>query len=90
MAKKFIKVGTVQAKKSGDGVTVSLGSNSKNPKYATTTEIVVRDGQGNVLGKAQGGYLMVQDPRQRPGITEDQASKIPDWIKYELVLVTEE
>lgn len=84
--KKF-KVGVVQTKKSGDGVTIKLGNWSKNPKYATTTEIIVRDSEGNVLARTTEGYLQVVNPRQREGITEEQLSKIPEYIKSELFVI---
>lgn len=86
MIKKF-KVGAVQKKKDGSGVTVKLGNFNKNTKYATTTEVIVRDAQGNVLARSTDAFLQVVDPRKREGITEEQAAKIPDFIRNELFLV---
>lgn len=87
MAIKKFKVGVVQSKKSGDGVTIRLGNYSKNEKYATTTEVIVRDHAGNILASVKEGYLQVVNPRQREGLTEEQAAKIPDYIKSELFVV---
>lgn len=89
MIKKF-KVGVVQSKKSGDGVTVKLGNYSKNEKYATTTEVIVRDNQGNVLAHAKDGYLQVVNPRERDGITEEQRNRIPDYIRNELYVIVDD
>lgn len=90
MARKFHKVGNVQMKKDRSGTTIALGNYNKNPAYQTTVEMIVRDAQGNVLAKQVGGFLQVSDPRKRPGITEEQVEKIPEWIKYEINLVSEE
>ncbi len=89
MIKRF-KVGTVQLKKDRSGTTVQLGNQSRNEKYATTVEVIVRDGQGKELARSTGGYLKVENPRTRPGITEEQAAKIPEWIKSELFLVVDD
>lgn len=88
MIKRF-KVGTVQSKKDKTGVTIAVGnSKAKNPKYITNVEITVKDHEGNILAKAENGYLVVQDPRKRDGITEEQLANIPDWVKSEVFLVT--
>lgn len=89
MIKKY-KVGNVQLKKDRSGTTVALGNVSKNSKYATNIEIIVRDGEGNELARSTNGFLKVENPRTRPGITEEQAAKIPDWIKNELYLVVDD
>lgn len=86
---KFTKVGTVQLKKDKSGESLKLGVYNKNPKYAVNVDIRVRDSQGNTIAQGTDCYLMLQDPRERPGITEDQMAKIPEFILKELVLVTE-
>lgn len=97
---KYTKVGVVQMKKDQSGVTVRLGnSTAKNEKYVEHVEIIVRDAKGNVKARASsqeaenGLYLMVQDPRKRLDkegnpLSDEQLSKIPDYIKSELILVT--
>ncbi len=90
MGKKYQKVGTVQLKKDKSGSTVKLGVYNKNPQYAVNVDIRVRDAQGNTVAQGTDCFLMLQDPRNRPGITEDQVSKIPDFLLHDLVLVTEE
>lgn len=91
MAKKYTKVGTVMSKKDNTGVFVALGNDrAKNKKYQFFVELVVKDADGNQVATTRNGILSVQDPRKRPGITEEQLSKIPDNVKHELVLVTEE
>lgn len=86
-AKKF-KVGNVQTKKDGVGTTIRLGSYSKNLKYATSVQLIVRDGAGNIVADVKDGYLQVIDPRTREGITEEQAAKIPDFVLKELYVTT--
>lgn len=52
-----------------------------------------KDKPGNYFKVAEdvalkkGQILQVQDPRQRPGITEEQLAKIPDFVKAEIYLV---
>lgn len=87
MVKKF-KIGTVQTKKDKSGVTVAVGNpTAKNEKFRTTVEITVKDANGNVLAKAENGFLQVVDPRKNPNATEEQLAKIPAWVKNELYLV---
>ena len=91
MSIKSFKVATVQMKKDGSGTTVKLGNYSKNEKYKTTTQIIVRDSSGNVLADVTDSYLVVKDPRTRENITEEQVGRIPDYIKNELfVIVSDE
>ena len=91
MSIKSFKVATVQMKKDGSGTTVKLGNYSKNEKYKTTTQIIVRDSSGNVLADVTDSYLVVKDPRTRENITEEQVGRIPSYIKNELfVIVSDE
>jgi len=90
MAIKSFKVGTVQTKKSGVGATVKLGNFSKNAKYATSTEVTIRDSGGNVLANRADCYLVVKNPREREGITEEELAKIPAWVKHELYLIVDD
>ena len=96
MALKSFKVGTVQKKKSGDGVTVALGQpNAKDAKWVTNVEIRVTDGTGKVLAHQKNGFLVVKDPRKRTNkdgtpLSEEQAAKIPDYIKNELFVMVDE
>lgn len=90
MAKKYTRVGQVMLKKDKSGPTVKLGVYSKNPQYAQTVDIRVKDAQGNVIAGGTDCFLMVQDPRNRKGITEEQVAQIPEFILNDLVLVTEE
>jgi hypothetical protein len=93
--KKF-KVGVVQLKQDKSGVTVKLGSpDSKNEKFRYSVELTVKDHLGNVVAKAENGYLKVEDPRKRvkkdgEGLSEDELAKIPAWIKNELMLVVDD
>jgi hypothetical protein len=88
---KFTKVGTVQRKKSGDGTSVKLGVYNKNPQYANTVTVTVKDSQGNIVAESDSPYLLVQDPRfDHKGEPTKFANSVPDFILHELVLRTEE
>lgn len=91
MSIKSFKAGTVQVKKDQSGLTIKLGNYSKNSKFATTTQIIIRDSEGKVLADVSDSYLVVRDPRKREGLTEEAAARIPDYIKSELfVIVSDE
>lgn len=51
-----------------------------------------KDGKGrymkvnSTISLTEGQILNVQDPRNRPGITEEQLAKIPDFVVAELFL----
>lgn len=88
--KKYIKVGTVMKKKDGTSNFLALGqSNPKNPKYNFTVEITIKDATGAVVGQTTNGILSIQNPRKRPGISEEQAARIPANILSEIFLITE-
>lgn len=86
MAKQYIKLGAVLE---GDkGPFIVLGnSKATDPKYNSTVALTVTDGDGNVLVEGNNGLISLFDPRKRPGITEEQANKIPAKVLYELVIV---
>lgn len=96
MSVKKYKVGTVQTKKDKSGVTVAVGNpTAKNEKYRTNVEIIVKDGNGKILAKAENGFLQVVDPRKRTNndgspLSDDQLAQIPAWVKNELFLVVAE
>ncbi len=85
---KWTKVGVVMKKKGKPGSYVLLGD-EKNPKeeYRTTVEIRVKDHTGKVVAQTKNGFLQITDPRNRKGITEEQAEKIPSFIEAELYFV---
>ena len=96
---KRFKFGSVNKKKDGSGSTIRVGNFSKNAKFATSVEIIIRDGNGNVVAEVNsadtekyphGLYLTVSDPRDRDGITAEQAEKIPDYLLKEINLVVAE
>lgn len=92
MSIKTFKAGTVQMKKSGDGRTIKLGNYSKNSKFATTTQVIIRDSEGKVLADVTDGYLVLKNPRERTNkdgspLNEDQVARIPDYILSEMYVV---
>lgn len=85
---KWTKIGTVMTKKGKSGKYVVLGDeNNKNEQYRTTVEIRVKDASGKVVAQTKNGYLQITDPRNRKGITEEQAEKIPSFVEAELFFV---
>ena len=64
---------------------LSLGTN-KDKYMPVNVELVVKDLTGKVLATVANPKLTVQNPRKRPGITEDQLSKIPDFILADVSL----
>lgn len=86
---RWIKVGAVLRKGEGKkGTFVVLGSqNNKNEDFRTSVEVTVKDNKGKVISTLKNGFLTVTDPRHRPGITEEQVSKIPDRLVSELYIV---
>lgn len=86
--KKYTKVGSVMDGQYGKFI--SLGNDrSKDPKYNYTVQIRVTDGEGKIV-QSKNGRLSMMDPRKRPGITEDQASKIPESLVSELFIIQDE
>lgn len=83
---KFHKIGTVNRKKDGSGFYIGMG-NPKGKKYAFSVELVIKNAAGEVVHKVENPMVMIQDPRKRPGITEEQAAKIPEFIVNELFVI---
>jgi hypothetical protein len=95
MAKKtWIKVGSVlkSSKPRPDGGVqqpfVALG-NAKDKYKPVTVELVVKDATGKIIATTENGTLSIQDPRKRPGITPEQAAKIPETLRQDLFLVVD-
>lgn len=84
---KWVKFGKVIKKQKG-GVCVKLGDpDNKNSDFAYNIEIKVTDAKGKVVASTKNCFLNVMDPRKRPGITEEQISKIPASLVSELFFV---
>lgn len=86
---KWVKIGQVVKKKDKDGTVIRLGD-TRNSKYSYSVDIRVTDSTGEVVYESNNPFVQVQDPRNRKGITEEQASKIPDFILFDLFVVEEE
>ena len=85
---KWHKVGAVVKKSNGKGVCILTGnSKAKDAKYQFTVELTVKDGNGKKLFSTTNPLLNVSDPRKRPGITEEDAAKIPASLVSELFFV---
>lgn len=81
--KKYTKVGTVLDK--GKGPFIVLGNaNAKDPKYAFDTQIRITKGTEVITKKNV--ILSLRDPR----LNNKFADKVPEMVKYEVVLVEDE
>lgn len=81
---KWYQVGRVLQKKApGKGVYCKLGDDKYTQLDVT---VVITDKTGEVVATVKNPVFQVRDPRQRPGITEEQAAKIPDFVRQELSL----
>ena len=88
---KWLRVGKVMAKKAPKtGSHVAIGDYDQKRDDALTVTVTVKNKKGEVLASVDNPFFQIQDPRKRPGITEEQAAKIPAFIKQELVLVVDE
>ena len=86
--KKYHKIGAVLRTAKNDGVFVALGnSKAKDAKYRNHVEITLKDDSGKVLASTVDGTFAVFNPRQRPGISDEDAAKIPDKVVSELFIV---
>lgn len=86
--KKYTKVGAVLKGTKGDNTFIVLGNTkSRNEKYNYNVEVRVTDNQGNVITQQKNGILSVFDPRKRPGLSEEDAKKIPDSVLFELFII---
>lgn len=83
---RFIKVGSVMTKKAPK-TGVHIGTGDKFRKL--NVNVTVTDESGNTVAQATNPFLHVQDPRKRPGATEEEVAKIPTWLKQELFLVVD-
>lgn len=82
---KYTKVGAVL--KGENGPYIVLGNDrSKSAKYNYSVEMIVRDSEGNVLTTLKNGILSTSDPRKRPNITEEEASKISSKLMAEVFI----
>ena len=81
---KWFKLGLIKKGKSGNNY-ITLG-NPKGKYEPLNVEVIVTDMSGKVLTKSTNPNLNVQNPRKRPGITVEQAERIPEYILAELSL----
>lgn len=86
---KFHKVGQLLMKKDKSGEYMTLGR-PNDKKYAYSVAIKIFNANGEEVYLGQNPMIMIQDPRKRPGITEEQAAKIPDFVVADLVIVDKE
>ena len=82
--KEWHNVGTIKTGKTGNSY-LALG-NPKSKYKPVNVELVVKDLNGKVLATVVNPNLNVQDPRKRPGATEEQIASVPAFIRAEVSL----
>lgn len=88
---KWVKLGAIKASKKKDeagkptGSYIQLGT-PKSKFEPVNVRVIVTDLKGNVVKDVTNPNINVQNPRKRPGITDEQKSKIPDYLLAELSL----
>ena len=91
MAKKptYVRLGSVLRKKDKNGSFIVTGNTYGEEKYHYTVELTVKDSRGKVIAQATNPLISVQDPRKKPGLSEEQVEKIPQALMAELTLRVE-
>ena len=89
--KKWVKLGTLMSNKKTDSEGKPTGSyiqfgTAKSKYQPVNVKITVTDLNGNVVAEVTNPNLHVQDPRKRPGITDEQKAQIPAYILREISL----
>lgn len=84
---RWIKFGKVIKKKNGGTCIVVGDPEARNPAFQYNVEVTIKNGSGKKVAEFKNGFLQVTNPRKRAGITEEQASKIPDSLLSELFFV---
>ncbi len=82
--KEWFNIGTIKTGKTGNSY-LALG-NPKSKYKPLNVELVIKDPTGKVLATVTNPNLNVQDPRKRPGITDEQRDSVPSFIKAEVSL----
>jgi len=88
---KWIKIGTVMKRKSGKGSYLQInsqGNPNKNGLGAVKLSVKTESGWEEVAVSAnqKGLILSIMDPRARPGISDDEKARVPDFVKAEIFL----
>ena len=82
--KEWLNLGSIKVGKTGSSYLQLGTAKSKYKPY--NIKLVVEDLDGKVLASVLNPNLNIQDPRKRPGITDDQKDKIPEWLRAEVSL----
>ncbi len=87
--KKYTKIGNIWEGKFGPYA--QLGDNkNKNQDYNFDVKIMVKNAKGDKVLDVVNGAIQLQDPRKRPVKEGQKPRNVPESLKYELVIVTEE
>ncbi len=81
---KWLKLASIKKNDKGNQY-ISFG-NLKDKYQPLSVELIVKDPSGAVLATVTNPRLTVQNPRKRPGITDEQKNKIPEFLLAEVSL----
>lgn len=84
MADSWLKLAVIKKNDKGNQY-LSFG-NPESKYKPVNVELVVKDAGGAVLATVTNPKLTIQNPRKRPGITEEQLAKIPEYILADVSL----
>lgn len=79
----WFKLGSIRKSKTGNQY-IALGDAKGKTPYSV--EIIIKDASGAVLAQATNPALQVQNPRKRPGATEEQIARVPEWLLADISL----
>lgn len=82
---KFQKVGVVLRGDKGPFLVMG-DSKAKSKNYQFEVELTVRDGNGKEVLRVKNPLLNMFDPRKRPGIKEEDAARLSDKLRYEVMV----
>lgn len=82
--KDWLRIGSIKKSDKGHQY-LTLGTEKAKFK-PFTVELIVKDATGKVLAHVTNPNLNVQNPRKRPGISEEDANKIPSFLMADVSL----
>ena len=81
------KIGNVwSSKKDPNKFSIKLGQESDNAKYNFSVEVIVKDGNGNVVAQQKDGFLTLKDPRQGDFLSEEKKAKVPATLQFDILI----
>jgi hypothetical protein len=86
---KFHRVGKILRKKDKSGSYIQLGD-VNNRKSPYRVKLKVEDANGNEIVVCENPFIMIQDPRDNPNLSDENKAKIPEFILADLTFVEQD